>query len=415
MPLARALSAARGASGAWLVGGATRDAALGRGVADLDAVVEGDGETIATALARDLGGRLVRLGGDRFGALRVVAREGEIDLWPLAGATLESDLARRDFTINAIAVDLADGAALDPFHGLDDLAARRLRATRATIFEEDPLRVVRLARFAATLDGFTAETATVELARAAASRLREVPGERIRTEIERLWSDSGFAIAQRALELSGAWPELWRPGADAAAGPPTAVPAATVLDLDLADGPQPPPVARVAAGHVVAARGAAGPLAADAIERLADRRALPVAAARGVRKLLELVTGPPPRDAGGAAWLLHRAGELHGVVFALASALATEEDRPAWRESARGARRQLEERGSALLDPRPLLDGVEIGRLLGVGPGAEIGAAVRRLREAQVRGEVTTRGEAEALVLGRGLRSDRRPGRSGAD
>lgn len=414
-PLARALATARGDSGAWLVGGATRDAALGRGVADLDVVVEGDGEAMAAALARDLGGRLVRLGGDRFGALRVVAREGEIDLWPLAGATLESDLARRDFTINAIAVDLADGAAFDPFHGLDDLAARRLRTTRATVFEEDPLRVVRLARFAATLEDFTAEAATVELARAAASRLREVPGERIRTELERLWSGAGFAIAQQALEQSGTWPELWRPGADAVAASPTAVPVATVLDLDLAESPQPPPIARVAAGHALAARGAAGPDAADVIERLADRRALPVADARGVRRLLELVLEPPPPDAGGPAWLLHRAGDLQGVVFALASALATEEDRPAWRESARDARRQLAQRGGAILDPRPLLDGVEIGRLLGVGPGTAVGAAVRRLREAQVRGEVSTRGEAEALLLGRGLRSDCRPGSSGAD
>lgn len=414
-PLALALAAARGGSGAWLVGGATRDAALGRGVADLDAVVEGDGEAIAGALARGLGGRLVRLGGDRFGALRVVARSGEVDLWPLAGATLESDLARRDFTINAIAVDLADGAALDPFHGLDDLASRRLRATRSTVFEEDPLRVVRLARFAATLDGFTAEPETVELARRAAPWLSEVPGERIRTELERLWSGAGFAVAQRALEQSGTWPELWRAGADASTGSPTAVPAATVFDFDLAEGPQPPPVARVAAGHVLAARGAAGSRAADAIERLAERRALPVAEARGVRRLLDLVTEAVPRDAGGVAWLLHRAGELRDVLFALASALATEVDRSAWRDAARVARRQLAERGSAILDPRPLLDGAEIGRLLGVGPGTEVGAAVRRLREAQVRGEVTTRGEAEALLLGRGVTSGRRPGPSGAD
>ena len=58
---------------------------------------------------------------------------------------------------------------------------------------------------------------------------------------------------------------------------------------------------------------------------------------------------------------------------------------------------------------------VVIGRLLGVGPGVEVGAAVRRLREAQVRGEVSTRAEAEALLLGRGVRSDCRPDPSDAD
>ena len=101
--------------------------------------------------------------------------------------------------------------------------------------------------------------------------------------------------------------------------------------------------------------------------------------------------------------------------FALAGALAPEPEREAWKAAAASAERALARRADAILEPRPLLDGVEIGRLLGVGPGAEVGAAVRRLREAQVRGEVTTREEAEALLLGRGVRSDRRPGPSGAD
>ena len=65
--------------------------------------------------------------------------------------------------------------------------------------------------------------------------------------------------------------------------------------------------------------------------------------------------------------------------------------------------------------PRPLLDGDEIGRRLGLAPGAELGAAVKRLREAQVRGEVRTREEAEALLSGGEVRSDCRPGPSGAD
>jgi hypothetical protein len=414
-PLARALAAAGGGARAWLVGGAVRDAALGREVADLDVVVEGDGEAVAGALARALEGRLVRLGGDRFGALRVVARDGEVDLWPLAGATLASDLARRDFTVNAIAVDVADGAPIDPFGGLGDLAERRLRATRATVFDEDPLRVVRLARFAATLPAFSAEPGTVARARAAAPGLAGVPGERIRTELERLWSGATFEAAQRALEQSGAWPGLWRFDGERRPAEPSAVPSAARLDAAAGRGPDLAARAKVAGGHAIAARGASGAAAPDAIDRLAERRALPVAEARDVRRLLELATGPAPADDGAVAWLLHRAASLHALVPALGEALAEEPGRAAWRRAQAIASRLMAERGGAILDPRPLLDGVEIGRRLGLAPGAELGAAVRRLREAQVRGEVRTREEAEAMLAGRGVRSGRRPCPSGAD
>lgn len=413
--LARALDAARGAGRAWLVGGAVRDSALGREVADLDAVVEGDGEPVAGALARALGGRLVRLGGDRFGALRVVSRDGELDLWPLGGTSIESDLERRDFTVNAIAVDIAEGEPLDPFGGLPDLAARLLRATRPTVFAEDPLRVVRLARFAATLPGFSATAETVAGARAAAPGLAAIPGERIRTELERLWSDSAFEAAQRELERSGAWPEIWRPPSRHEPVVPSGVAAAGRLDAGLPPAATLTGRARVAAGHALAARCAGGEEAAALIGRLAERRALTVADARDIRRLLELVAEAPPRDDGTVAWLLHRAGGLHGVVLALAGALAPEAQRAAWGAAAASADRVLAHRRDAILEPRPLLDGDEIGRRLGLAPGAELGAAVKRLREAQVRGEVRTREEAEALLSGREVRSDRRPDPSGAD
>jgi tRNA nucleotidyltransferase/poly(A) polymerase len=414
-PLARALAGAGGGAPVWLVGGAVRDVLLGREVADLDAVVEGDGEAVAAALARGLGARLVRLGGDRFGALRVVARDGEVDLWPLAGATIESDLARRDFTVNAIAIDAVTGSVLDPFGGLDDLSARRLRATRATVFEEDALRVVRLARFAATLPGFSAEPGTVARSRAAAPGLAAIPGERIRAELERLWSDAAFETAQRALEQSGAWPELWRSAPRADPAESSAIPAAARLDRACSRSGGLSARARIAGGHVLAARGAAGAAAPEAIARLAERRALPVAEAREIRRLLDLVAEAPPRDDGDVAWLLHRSAGFHALVPALAEALADEAARGSWRTVQASARRLLSERGETILEPRPLLDGVEIGSRLGIGPGAEVGAAVRRLREAQVRGEVRTREEAEALLAGRELRSDRPRGPSGAD
>ena len=78
-------------------------------------------------------------------------RSWQVDLSPLRGGSLEADLALRDFTVNAIAEPLEGGARVDPHGGVQDLAARRLRAVGPGAFADDPLRVVRLVRLAAEL------------------------------------------------------------------------------------------------------------------------------------------------------------------------------------------------------------------------------------------------------------------------
>ncbi len=187
--LAELAAAARGVP-IHLVGGAVRDAGLGRPVNDLDVVVADAGPAIAARLAATTGARLVALGGDRFGALRLVSGNRHIDIWDLQGGPLLADLWRRDFTVNAIALAVPDGAITDPTGGVDDLARRRLRATRAEVFAEDPVRVLRLARLATTLPGFDADPATVAAARAATPRLAAMPHERLRVELEILFSQS---------------------------------------------------------------------------------------------------------------------------------------------------------------------------------------------------------------------------------
>src|SRR5436190_14586923 len=99
-PLALARQALAGAR-AWLVGGAPRDRLLGRETLDLDVVVEGEVEPAARALGRAARGAAFPLS-DAFGAWRVVARGGawQVDLLPLNGASIEEDLAARDFTVN---------------------------------------------------------------------------------------------------------------------------------------------------------------------------------------------------------------------------------------------------------------------------------------------------------------------------
>src|SRR5262249_15286707 len=126
----------------------------------------------------------VPLGGKDFAAYRLVADGLVLDLWDRAGTSLRDDLARRDFTINSMALRVGGARELsDPFGGSADLEARRLRATTPVSFTGDPLRILRLARLLVQLPGFSAEERTVELAGAAARRLPEVAAERIRVEL----------------------------------------------------------------------------------------------------------------------------------------------------------------------------------------------------------------------------------------
>jgi poly(A) polymerase len=181
---------------AWLVGGAVRDALLGRETLDLDLAVQGDARGLARELGRMEGGHAFQLS-DQFGAWRVRAHDQhwQVDLTPLMGETLEQDLHRRDLTINAIARELGSGPGelIDPCGGAADLQARRLRAVGPESFSADPLRVLRLARMAAEL-GFTPEPETLGLAREAAPGLSEVAAERIFAEL-RLTLTSDLAIS----------------------------------------------------------------------------------------------------------------------------------------------------------------------------------------------------------------------------
>ncbi len=164
-PISRQLLRAAVPVSCHLVGGALRDTALGETIRDLDAVVEQRGHIIAERLAANTSGRLVVLGGDRFAAYRVVLPEMTVDLWDRQGASLESDLLRRDLTVNSFALDLSSGDLSDPADGLTDLRNRLLRATGTKVFADDPLRALRLARLAGQLPKFSVEPATISLAR----------------------------------------------------------------------------------------------------------------------------------------------------------------------------------------------------------------------------------------------------------
>jgi poly(A) polymerase len=175
-----------GAGGAWIVGGAVRDAALGREVADLDLAVAGDPGTAAKAIGKELGEHAFELSAE-FGTWRVVAREGgwQIDVTALRGGGIEADLAERDFTIGAVAVPLDGGEPIDPHGGLTDLAEGRLRAVSEESFLADPLRLLRAPRLAAELE-LEIEPRTADLARAAAPKAGDPAGERQLAELRQL-------------------------------------------------------------------------------------------------------------------------------------------------------------------------------------------------------------------------------------
>jgi putative nucleotidyltransferase with HDIG domain len=187
----------------WLVGGTVRDRLLGRETADFDVATAGSAADVARTLGRAADGFAFELS-EAFGAWRIVAhdRTWQVDILPLNGATIEEDLGRRDLTINAMAAPLGAVGYVDPFGGLEDLRARRLRAVSPVAFERDPLRTLRLARLSCEL-GFEVDVATQALARAAAPALAEVAPERVFNELRRVVCAPAALVGLQLMDAIG--------------------------------------------------------------------------------------------------------------------------------------------------------------------------------------------------------------------
>ncbi|SDM18833.1 poly(A) polymerase [Geoalkalibacter ferrihydriticus] len=187
----------------YLVGGAVRDALRGRAIHDYDFASPGDPTSLARAWARQCKGHWFWLDKPRRQSRVVLGRgaqEPTFDFSPFRAADLEGDLRGRDFTVNALAIDMTATDApelIDPLGGAQDLAQGRLRACAATSFADDPLRVVRAARFAAVHDLYP-DRETCSLAQAASSQLVKVAGERIKAELFILF---GSAQLLKGLEV----------------------------------------------------------------------------------------------------------------------------------------------------------------------------------------------------------------------
>jgi len=206
---APALRAVAGEPGVWVVGGAVRDVLLGREPRELDLVVEGDALAVARRAAERADGDLTVH--ERFGTATVRAGDDEFDLTSARreryaapgalpevelGATIAEDLARRDFTVNAMAVAVDDGRLEQVASAWPDLQAKLLRVLHDRSFADDPTRLIRLARYAARL-GFTAEPHTAELA--ARADMAGVSGDRMGAELRLLLAEPRPAAALEAL------------------------------------------------------------------------------------------------------------------------------------------------------------------------------------------------------------------------
>ena len=210
---------------AYVVGGFVRDTLLGRPSRDVDLAVPDATQSLARDLAQHLDGRLVPLDAQQR-VFRIVVRgetpDGSPETWHVDLSALdgeiEADLARRDFTVNALAVPAAQTGVspsewrlIDPFHGQTDLTDGVLRAVSPDAIASDPVRGLRAVRLAAQL-GLAIEPDTQRLIAEAAPSLSAAAPERVRDELLAILAQPGVLVHLSLLDrlglLDAAFPEL---------------------------------------------------------------------------------------------------------------------------------------------------------------------------------------------------------------
>ncbi len=376
----------------YLVGGIVRDAIRGQSLDttfDLDlttdaqpqavkSILEGwadtlwtQGERFGTIGARR-GDRRVEITTHRTERYLPDSRKPEVAF----ADAIEADLSRRDFTINAMAVELPGGGLVDPFDGESDLEVGRLCTPLdpEETFSDDPLRMLRAARFLAQFD-LVADTKLVAAMAAMADRLSIVADERIRDELDRLLALPDPGPGFELLFKTGLGERVLGPVGDGNA-------ALAVLRKVGDD-----PVVRLAA--LLADIGTPS----DVRSALSERRAT-TAVSRGVFAVLtaarRAVEHPPQSPAELRRWVVDADPHVPRAVI-VATAL--------------GAVGTLTADVAALIEAEPdllgppVLDGEQIMELLGLDPGPDVGAAVAELRRHRLDSGPLTPEEARAHLL----------------
>ena len=380
---AAAIAAQRGAR-LYLVGGAVRDVLLGGSPADLDVVADGAFPGLPDALASGLGGRVTAR--SRFDTAKLAIDDLTLDLarartesYARAGAlpdvspgTMAQDLARRDFSVNAMAASLTEGdwgSLFDPHGGAADLRAGLIRILHPGSFVDDATRILRAVRYAGRL-GFEIEPGTRRLLERDLGRLDTISGDRLRRELALLLAEDG-------------WPACLKRARDA--GVLGAIHPALALErapLDVLDAHAAvPDVVRLAATLSLAPAEEIGAAAA----RL-DMTGEWAAIARDVAVLAGMLDRlDAPRIGWSRVYAL-----LHGVEPAAIEGVALTCRRP---RAAERMRLYLDE----LRHARPMLDGNDL-LAMGVPQGPRVGEILNALLDARLNGLVSTRDEEEAYI-----------------
>lgn len=200
-----------GSEPAYIIGGSVRDLLLGREPVDYDIAVSGNPDKFARLLAAKTRGRIVEIGKPGRMIIRIVSGKTIFDVTSLLGGSLEADLGNRDFTINAMACPLGSGEIIDPLGGLRDLTDKKIRMVSATVFKNDPVRLIRAYRMSANLD-FEIDPLTVRAIRDDAQRIQHTAGERIRSELFKMMACGKSYDTLRQMDsarlLTAIFPEL---------------------------------------------------------------------------------------------------------------------------------------------------------------------------------------------------------------
>jgi tRNA nucleotidyltransferase (CCA-adding enzyme) len=400
----------------YLVGGPVRDWLLGRPLRDVDLVVEPRGEVGAPQLAREAATPgLHAVVHERFGTASLSAAGAAVDLASarsetyahdgalprVAPGTLEDDLLRRDFTVNALALPLSAAArsrhadVVDPSGGLADLERRRLRVLHPKSFHDDPTRALRAARLAPRL-GFAPTRGTLLALRAALrdGAFGHVSGERLRAELVKLFDDARQGLdPARALGLLDRWHVLGalEPGLSLER---SAVTPLRRLAREIEEPSWPAPRWRPwLAGLALWLAPLEPGLRRAALRRLSVRGE-PAAQVAGF---------PRQRD----TWLRALASARgRGAVDAVLAGADEDRLHALFASAAAPARRRIARWAACDRGRRPPVDGRDLVRIGLHGPA--VGRALRRIRTAWLDGAVRTR--EEVLTLAAELSRARRAG-----
>ena len=446
---AAAAGPAAASDGAWLVGGAVRDALLHRLCDDLDIVVAGDAETFARALAAALDAAAFPFS-ERWSAWRIVCEGGHVDVAPLRGATIDDDLRGRDYTVNAMArpVGGETGLLIDPCGGLADLRARLLAPCSPDALADDPVRVVRLARLRREL-GLTPAPGLEDAAVAAAPGLATVSVERLEHELTVLLGLPAVAagavgdlarlgaleivlpevaacrgvtqnpyhhldVFDHTIEALAFLPEIVTAlggerflAPPAQAGLPCAPPLAPLAWAVLLHDIGKPAARRVDGDGRVTffSHDRMGEeLARDVCRRLRMSRRFEQFVADLVRQHLRLgfLVREMPLTRRALVRFRHDVEPFvfEAIALSLADRVATRGERTPPQSLARHFRIARDVFGDTPGAPRRLLRGDEVMTLLGLSQGAEVGRALEVLQEEIDCGLVTTPEQARAFLLG---------------